>query len=41
MRDPAIVFDGRGCLDATAVRAAGLVYMAVGRDGAHRAGTGA
>lgn len=37
MRDPAIVFDGRNALDADAVRAAGLTYMAVGREGAHRA----
>ena len=36
MVDPAIVFDGRNCLDADAVRAAGLTYMAVGRPGAHR-----
>lgn len=36
MIDPAIVFDGRNCLDADAVRAAGLTYMAVGRPGAHR-----
>lgn len=36
MADPAIVFDGRNCLDADAVRAVGLTYMAVGRDGAHR-----
>ncbi|MDO9556505.1 MAG: UDP-glucose/GDP-mannose dehydrogenase family protein [Coriobacteriia bacterium] len=36
MTDPAIVFDGRNCLDANAVRASGMSYMAVGRDGAHR-----
>lgn len=36
MRDPAIVFDGRNCLDRQAVERAGLVYMAVGRPGAHR-----
>ncbi|MDY0339624.1 MAG: UDP-glucose/GDP-mannose dehydrogenase family protein [Coriobacteriia bacterium] len=36
MEEPAIVFDGRNCLDADAVRAAGLTYMAVGRPGAHR-----
>lgn len=36
MVDPAIIFDGRNCLDADAVRAAGLSYMAVGRPGAHR-----
>lgn len=36
MADPAIIFDGRNCLDADAVRAAGLTYMAVGRDGSHR-----
>ncbi len=38
MADPAIVFDGRNCLDRTAVEDAGLVYMAVGRPGAHREG---
>jgi len=37
MVDPAIIFDGRNCLDADAVRGAGLTYMAVGRPGAHRA----
>jgi len=36
MASPAIIFDGRNCLDADAVRAAGLTYMAVGRDGGHR-----
>ena len=36
MADPGIVFDGRNALDAAAVTAAGLVYMAVGRSGAHR-----
>ncbi|MHB1341582.1 MAG: UDP-glucose dehydrogenase family protein [Coriobacteriia bacterium] len=36
MSGPGIIFDGRNCLDAAAVRAAGLAYMAVGRDGAHR-----
>ncbi len=36
MVDPAIVFDGRNCLDPAAVRTAGMGYMAVGRDGAHR-----
>jgi len=36
MADAAVVFDGRNCLDADAVRAAGLTYMAVGRPGAHR-----
>ena len=36
MCDPAIVFDGRNALDRDAVQAAGLVYMAVGREGAHR-----
>ena len=36
MEEPAIVFDGRNCLDADAVRAAGMTYMAVGRPGAHR-----
>ncbi len=36
MADPAIVFDGRNALDAGAVDAAGCVYMAVGRPGAHR-----
>jgi len=38
MAEPAIVFDGRNALDASAVMDAGLVYMAVGRAGAHRAG---
>ncbi len=38
MVEPKIVFDGRNALDADAVRAAGLVYMAVGREGLHRAG---
>jgi len=41
MRDPAIVFDGRGCLDPAALRAVGLGYMAVGRDGDHRTPAGA
>jgi UDPglucose 6-dehydrogenase len=36
MADPAIVYDGRNCLDRTAVEAAGLTYMGVGRPGAHR-----
>jgi UDPglucose 6-dehydrogenase len=36
MVDPAIVFDGRNCLDPAVVRAAGCTYMCVGRDGAHR-----
>ncbi|MCL4078787.1 UDP-glucose/GDP-mannose dehydrogenase family protein [Coriobacteriia bacterium Es71-Z0120] len=36
MRDPAVVFDGRNCLDSARVSAAGLTYMAVGRPGAHR-----
>ncbi len=36
MAEPGIVFDGRNCLDADAIRAAGLVYMAVGRPGKHR-----
>ncbi len=36
MVEPAIIFDGRNCLDADAVRGAGLTYMAVGREGAHR-----
>ncbi|MBE0476161.1 MAG: UDP-glucose/GDP-mannose dehydrogenase family protein [Coriobacteriia bacterium] len=36
MRDPAIVFDGRDALRAEDVTAAGLTYMAVGREGAHR-----
>ncbi len=36
MTGPAIIFDGRNCLDAGAVRSAGLTYMAVGRDGDHR-----
>jgi UDPglucose 6-dehydrogenase len=38
MAEPGVVFDGRNALDADAVREAGLTYMAVGRDGAHRAG---
>lgn len=36
MRDPAIIFDGRNCLDRSAVKEAGLTYMAIGRPGAHR-----
>lgn len=36
MAEDAVVFDGRNCLDPAAVRGAGLRYMAVGRDGAHR-----
>jgi UDPglucose 6-dehydrogenase len=36
MADPAVIFDGRNALDSHAIRAAGLTYMAVGRDGAHR-----
>jgi UDPglucose 6-dehydrogenase len=36
MTEPRIVFDGRNALDADAVRAAGLSYMAVGREGLHR-----
>ena len=36
MADPGIVFDGRNCLDPSAVERAGLAYMAVGRPGAHR-----
>ena len=36
MAEPGIVFDGRNALDAEAVEAAGLSYMAVGRAGAHR-----
>jgi UDPglucose 6-dehydrogenase len=36
MADPAIIFDGRNCLDRNAVENAGLTYMAVGRPGAHR-----
>lgn len=38
MADPAIIFDGRNCLNRQAIEAAGLTYMAVGRPGAHRAG---
>jgi UDPglucose 6-dehydrogenase len=38
MVEPRIVFDGRNALDADAVRAAGLSYMAVGREGLHRTG---
>ena len=37
MADPGIIFDGRNALDAAAIEAAGLAYMAVGRPGAHRA----
>ena len=36
MADPAIVFDGRNALDSSAVTAAGLRYMGVGRPGVHR-----
>jgi UDPglucose 6-dehydrogenase len=36
MVEPKIIFDGRNALDADAVRAAGLAYMAVGREGLHR-----
>ena len=36
MTGPRIVFDGRNALDASAIQAAGLQYMAVGRDGLHR-----
>jgi UDPglucose 6-dehydrogenase len=36
MSDGGIVFDGRNALDARAIEAAGLTYMAVGRPGAHR-----
>jgi UDPglucose 6-dehydrogenase len=38
MVGPGIIFDGRNCLNADAVRSAGLTYMAVGREGQHRAG---
>jgi UDPglucose 6-dehydrogenase len=38
MTSPAVVFDGRNCLDPSKVEAAGLSYMAVGRPGAHRTG---
>jgi UDPglucose 6-dehydrogenase len=37
MASPGIVFDGRNALPSSAIRAAGLTYMAVGRDGAQRA----
>jgi UDPglucose 6-dehydrogenase len=37
MVEPAVIFDGRNALPADQVRDAGLIYMAVGRDGAHRA----
>ncbi|MBN2247536.1 MAG: UDP-glucose/GDP-mannose dehydrogenase family protein [Coriobacteriia bacterium] len=37
MHDPALVYDGRNCLDGDTLRAAGIEYMAVGRQGAHRA----
>jgi UDPglucose 6-dehydrogenase len=36
MVEPAIVFDGRNALDRDALERAGLTYMAVGREGAHR-----
>jgi len=36
MSGPGIVYDGRNALDREAVTAAGLTYMAVGRDGSHR-----
>ncbi|MDO8914768.1 MAG: UDP-glucose/GDP-mannose dehydrogenase family protein [Coriobacteriia bacterium] len=36
MAAPKIVFDGRNALDANALEAAGVRYMAVGRDGCHR-----
>ena len=36
MADPGIIYDGRNCLDRGAVEKAGLVYMGVGRPGAHR-----
>ena len=36
MSEPKVIYDGRNALDADAVRAAGLKYMAVGRDGVHR-----
>ncbi len=36
MSEPAIIFDGRNALDPAVITAAGLTYMAVGRDGAHR-----
>jgi UDPglucose 6-dehydrogenase len=36
MAEPGIIFDGRNALDAEAVRGTGLIYMGVGRDGAHR-----
>jgi UDPglucose 6-dehydrogenase len=38
MVEPKLIFDGRNALDAKAVTAAGLGYMAVGREGLHRAG---
>lgn len=40
MADPAIIFDGRNCLDAAVLKDAGLTYMAVGRPGAHRSPSG-
>ena len=36
MSEPKVIYDGRNALDADAVRAAGLKYMAVGRNGVHR-----
>lgn len=36
MSEPRLVFDGRNALDRGALEAAGLKYMAVGREGAHR-----
>ncbi|MBE0417910.1 MAG: UDP-glucose/GDP-mannose dehydrogenase family protein [Coriobacteriia bacterium] len=41
MADPAIIFDGRNCLDRAAIEDSGLTYMAVGRPGAHRTDGGA
>jgi UDPglucose 6-dehydrogenase len=40
MAPPRAVFDGRNALDPASVRAGGGLYMAVGRDGVHRADTG-
>jgi UDPglucose 6-dehydrogenase len=36
MTEPAIIYDGRNALVPDEVQRAGLTYMAVGRDGAHR-----
>jgi UDPglucose 6-dehydrogenase len=40
MAAPRAVFDGRNALDAVVISEAGGLYMAVGRDGGHRASAG-